>query len=555
MASTKRKGETARSGASAPISAHPAFPAIVALWFAALFGLGSMVLPAALVEIAVVRTGLDAILPELAAPLGIKGRMMIALAMTVAGAALGLFVARKVAASQQMVEPARKRRSVPTDILSRRPISAHDELGDDLEMIQAAETESPATFAPSPGVHPGRRRALSITEESGMTGLPRDIPLPGADFDDFPASPARQPTIPSPMISPSPVISPREPLELDAFAPIAPTGPVSEPEVTVDPVRPFMRPEPVAEQLPPVHPAPSFGGVPTFAGEAPRSLARPLAELGIVELVERLAAAMKSHKAGAVASHGTGQLGGAPGELANRASAALSRFPAAADGGAACAEAQETVGNGAQETERETAMAGSITRSPGNARDGEPPFPTIPAALRPLIFEEDDITEASIELPPFLRPRHEQARDHVPFPSPVAAFGPPLGDDAMEAAPEPEEEDDDDSLVDEDEGYSSLLNLSAGSAHAPKFVRIEEPEPEHGALEPVVVFPGHEVRRHASPPEPEAADAPPAARLFDAPGAEAASFAPPLGPAADPGETERALRVALANLQRISGAA
>ena len=43
---------TAKSSSQvkAPISAHPLFPAIVALWFAALLGVGSLVLPVVLFE-------------------------------------------------------------------------------------------------------------------------------------------------------------------------------------------------------------------------------------------------------------------------------------------------------------------------------------------------------------------------------------------------------------------------------------------------------------------------------------------------------------------------
>ena len=41
MANAKSKGGNARP---APISAHPVFPVIVALWFAALLGFGSFVL-------------------------------------------------------------------------------------------------------------------------------------------------------------------------------------------------------------------------------------------------------------------------------------------------------------------------------------------------------------------------------------------------------------------------------------------------------------------------------------------------------------------------------
>ena len=49
--------------ANAPISAHPAFPAIVALWFAALLGLGSLVLPVAVIERLVMLTHISSIIP------------------------------------------------------------------------------------------------------------------------------------------------------------------------------------------------------------------------------------------------------------------------------------------------------------------------------------------------------------------------------------------------------------------------------------------------------------------------------------------------------------
>ena len=100
-------------------------------------------------------------------------------------------------------------------------------------------------------------------------------------------------------------------------------------------------------------------------------------------------------------------------------------------------------------------------------------------------------------------------------------------------------------------------------------VRIEDDSDseDDGAIEPVVVFPGQSIRK-ASP----AADGPSrdagasmagGFRLFDAPldrvqQAAAAAGRPFAAPgsqqAADPGETERALREALDKLQRMSGA-
>ena len=50
MATVADSYSVRRGEEKAPISTHPAFPAIVALWFAALLGLGSLVLPAVLLE-------------------------------------------------------------------------------------------------------------------------------------------------------------------------------------------------------------------------------------------------------------------------------------------------------------------------------------------------------------------------------------------------------------------------------------------------------------------------------------------------------------------------
>jgi hypothetical protein len=67
-----------------------------------------------------------------------------------------------------------------------------------------------------------------------------------------------------------------------------------------------------------------------------------------------------------------------------------------------------------------------------------------------------------------------------------------------------------------------------------RFVRIEEPASPSGEIEPVVIFPGKE----------------PGATLQPAANVQAVASAQ-----RDPDETDRALRTALANLQRMSGAA
>src|SRR5687768_5460637 len=84
-----------------PLSLHPAFPAIVALWFAALLGVGSLVLPAVLLYRVVTLTGITSLIPAAAPPLGLTARSLIALVGALAGSGLGVSLARRVARSHQ----------------------------------------------------------------------------------------------------------------------------------------------------------------------------------------------------------------------------------------------------------------------------------------------------------------------------------------------------------------------------------------------------------------------------------------------------------------------
>ena len=84
------------SSSSRPLSSLPAFPVLVALWFAALLGAGTFVLPAAIFESAASATGLADIIPAAQPPLGTTARLAITIAAAVLGALIGLFVAWQV---------------------------------------------------------------------------------------------------------------------------------------------------------------------------------------------------------------------------------------------------------------------------------------------------------------------------------------------------------------------------------------------------------------------------------------------------------------------------
>jgi hypothetical protein len=174
----KDQGQTA---SQVPISQHPVFPAIVALWFAALLGIGSLVLPVALFEALAVATGLAAAVPAAAPPLGVTARILIALVFAALGVVAGLYIARKVVAAQGTTRPAARRRAQPAstrrDEAAKRPISAREELGVE-SFDEPIEDPRPA---PAPTPAPGRRRALAVTDESGPSELLDRADLPGAE--------------------------------------------------------------------------------------------------------------------------------------------------------------------------------------------------------------------------------------------------------------------------------------------------------------------------------------------------------------------------------------
>lgn len=123
--------------ANVPISAHPAFPAIVAMWFATLLGIGSLIVPAAVFEQMLAISGMTEIVPATKAPLGFTARLVIAIAGTGFGVLAGLMLARKVAGTR--TGPAGKGHSPQ----AKPPISALAELGAPI-LDRPVEDEGPA---------------------------------------------------------------------------------------------------------------------------------------------------------------------------------------------------------------------------------------------------------------------------------------------------------------------------------------------------------------------------------------------------------------------------
>ncbi|MEJ5976774.1 hypothetical protein WG901_09025 [Novosphingobium sp. PS1R-30] len=147
-----------------PITRHPLFPAIVALWFAALLGVGSLALSTGLLERFVIATGIDTMIAAAAPPLGIKARLAVSLAFGILGAAIGWFLAKRVAEPAERrapqvfkvadVDPPKVAKTKPKPVLDpaslaaepiAAPLAAVPELTSEPEVAELPEPIAPAT--------------------------------------------------------------------------------------------------------------------------------------------------------------------------------------------------------------------------------------------------------------------------------------------------------------------------------------------------------------------------------------------------------------------------
>ena len=535
-----------KHAAKPPISLHPAFPLIVALWFAALLGLGSLILPVVLLERAVEASGLAALVPAAGPPLGFTARGIVAVTAALGGGIIGIAIARRIARAHR---PAPESRIVQLSNGSRRPISIKDEVGGD----GVVNGES---------LPISRRRALAISQDDRPSDFLYQAPLPGEETD----APAT-----SPAVAGDEPAADAEPLELSELAADPPESTADEAQDAVNDediemtesrefqtarsAQPFHAPErgpsdhlegrdlgeadaacdpeplpfsppslgrrsvapaPEAELDKPAAVGPGLGlasagdsaTTPDIGSGAAWETA-PLEELGLVQLVQRLGSTIERRRDLAAKTaqpeepapfvRPAADIEAAPAEEAAQAMAAYF--------GSAAAEmpppAESLEGEPAPAVHRADFIPSS---SPAEFR---------PAFLQPFAAEDDDDEDIEDSIPDFTLP----LRRSVAATSSAAA-------------------EDDSSEEFEEDGYSSLLGLS-NPFSAPKHesIRIEEPAPEADLAEPAVVFPGQEERSN---------------RLFDPPADRASSgkAAVPTSPDAD-----AALRAALATLQRMSGAA
>jgi len=133
------------------LSAHPLFPAVIALWFGSLFGLGSLAVRPVLLEALVLKYHFDVILPLAAPPLGIKARLLLASAMAIGGGMLGHAIGRAIA--RTMPETGKMHHARQTMFSS---LAEHGQEGPQLPGLPITVNESP--------LHGGQPQILDVTE-------------------------------------------------------------------------------------------------------------------------------------------------------------------------------------------------------------------------------------------------------------------------------------------------------------------------------------------------------------------------------------------------------
>lgn len=663
-----------------PISRHPLFPAIVALWFGALFGLGSLAVRPTLLEELVLAGGIDTLVPAAAPPLGLTARILLALGMALLGGVIGATVARRIARPKP--ELRQRRRGATTSAGTTRgyanSASGHeffdkdayeDDDDDDLAFLSPNKRRSLAIsenvtplelreFAPLPGggapqilnvsdvaaepIRPGPPRTMvqpqapeafemaplapahvrdqesrlpdAASPHEAIARLERTFAVPQAeelelfeqpDTDDTARRFDRAGTTAQPPFAQPASLAPPQTMPIAAAqsfgAPDAPARPFAQPgrgqpafappvpklasQSLADAAPPAPRftapvapsPEPAAEVAVKREPIALAGHVPLF-GEPEPQVAEPPAvapEQPAAAKPDPVAAPPSSPAFTLPQGAAARQLTGAeldvlsPVQLVERLALSIQRRRERA-----VADAATTVAAPAASESRvaPAAVAAPIQPAPPSAIPQQPARPPIvpapmamPAALRPVSTHADDDDDMdAFDLPPrFVAPA--PARVATAGPASHAVAQPDAETSEPVAAADGADEPDDETRVLAD-GYSSLLDLSRPPAARQQFVRIEEPEDTAAAIEPVVVFPGQSARSAAAAIQPAAQTSPfaaPGPRL--AAGGEVATpgvrrfDSPPAGATAakavsdhDAEEAERALRAALATLQRMS---
>lgn len=468
VTATKRKPQ--------PITAHPMFPFVTGLWLATGLGFGSFALAPALLEGPVVALGIPALVPAAAPPLGFTARALVALIMLIVGAVAGYMIGRRI--GQPKAEAPVRMRSVGEPAGRRRALGESHAAD-----VQVAEVEVNTPAAESP------RHSIMAVED---LGAPLDAPfeheqvlLPAAEVqDDLADQPAAlsEPEE-SPLVLDIAIADADEPETVEAMELVSALQPTSAVPAAPVPAVPFLQAHPVAST----------------------PLARtPLESLGLVQLVERLALALsertrRRHVAAPAPVPATVAEPEAPVQQAEP----MPRLHSGSNTG--------LVGS--------PATADAPLSSPWPPVSGERVVSLRPAALQPfspaaLDDENADEVRDDLDLPRFLR-MPEAAADAFTAPdasawaeaeSLVAPVEAEAEDEDGEEGGYDEDFDDTDAYAEElpeserpepevaEHRYSSLLGMAPTAARREP-LRIDDglalDAVAADAIEPVVVFPGH----------------------------------------------------------------
>ncbi|MES2491734.1 MAG: hypothetical protein V4579_00470 [Pseudomonadota bacterium] len=317
---------SSRPISTVPLSRHPLFPALVALWFAALLGLGSLAVRAVALERLVLALRLDLVVAAAAPPLGLPARLVVALALACGGGLVGFVLARRVG-GQSYARGLESRNHSRGRTAGLSPTAIDD--GEDFARLDAARTDQP-----------GRRRAVR------------------ANADLRP--PAGTPTMAelAPRILNFSDLDPLPPLEDDAAQDIAVHAPSARLRATfvpqasdfADPVFPAEAGNASVPEVSSLAPLPHAATIPVDATAAGVLREASLAALGMVELVERFALALSTRRTPAAPPE-TGQR---PFDTPLSQGGAARFRPARFDDPTACADVAE------HRQDRSTGRSGSL---------------------------------------------------------------------------------------------------------------------------------------------------------------------------------------------------
>ncbi len=304
-----------------PVTAHRLFPVFAAIWFAALFGLGSLAISGEVLGAIVVKLGLPALVPATAPPLGFTAHLLVAFALTVVGGVLGLALGLRLRPQREVqaaeggetpmpaAEPEAldvykvRARDAHPDAPPRRPLVLTEAFADPLDDF-AAEPEAQLlrrkpvqAEVETRGAEPALEIAPWIPEFTpGGTSAVRPLDLAAldlADMNPLANTEFADQFVPAPRVEAEPAtVSIDEPDDAHTAEPHAEHE--AEPEAISQPIAPA----PALIAATPQMPSGFAATLPDVADATWSPVAgAPLENLGLVQLIERLALAIATRKA------------------------------------------------------------------------------------------------------------------------------------------------------------------------------------------------------------------------------------------------------------------